>query len=51
MYSGVLGNVGLGLFHEHEVDGQNQADEGGDVVPMEGLASEDQYGKGGEYGQ
>ena len=43
--------MGLGLFHKHEVNSQYQADEGGDMVPVEGLASEYQYGKGGEYGQ
>ena len=43
--------MGFSLFHEHEVDGQDEADEGGYMVPVEGLASEDQYGKGGEYGQ
>ena len=45
-----------GLFHEHEVNSQDQADEdqadeGGDMVPVEGLALEDQNREQGEDGQ
>ena len=46
-----FGDAGLSLFHEHEVDSQDQADEGGDMVPVEGLALEDKNREQGEDGQ
>ena len=40
--------LGGTLFHEHEVDGQNQAAESGQVVPVERLAPEEHRGEDGE---
>jgi len=39
------------LFHEYEVDGQNQAEEGSKVVPVERLAVEEYDGEAREYHQ
>lgn len=36
---------------EHEVHGQHQADEGGEVVPVQGLALEEDGGEEGENHQ
>ena len=51
MYSDILGNTDSRLFHEHEVNSQYQADKGGDMVPVESLALEDQNREQGEDGQ
>ena len=40
-----------GSVHEDEVDGEDEADEGGEMVPVEGLPFEEDYGEDGEYEQ
>ena len=36
------------LFHKHKIDGGDKADEGGEVVPPEGLATKHQSGQDGK---
>lgn len=40
-----------GLLEEGEEDGQDQADEGGEVVPVQGFALEEEGDDQGEYGE
>ena len=40
-----------GLFHEGEEDGEDEAPEGGEVVPVEGLALEEEVDDEGEDAQ
>ena len=39
------------LFHEDEIDGGNEAEEGGKVVPVEGLTLEEDVGNDGKDNQ
>ena len=41
----------MGLFFEHEVDGEDEEDEGDDVVGSEGFGFEEEEGEGGEDGE
>ena len=41
----------VGLFFEHEVDGEDEEDEGDDVVGSEGFGFEEEEGEGGEDGE
>ena len=44
----VVGISGIALFQEHEEDGEDEAEEGGDVVPVKGLALEEEGDDEGE---